>query len=117
MLTDTVVELPTPVQPRPLPGDTRREVMPLDAAMLPDELWAYVADVSDRQQSPPDFVAAAGLVGLSGVIGRKALIQPKRRDTGWQVAPNLWGGVDRPTIVHEVAHLARRATPARRPRA
>ena len=79
--------------PTPLPEAPSRAVMPLDADMLPDEMWNYIADTADRQQSPPDFVAAAALVALSGVVGRKVLIQPKQRDTAWLVAPNLWGAL------------------------
>jgi hypothetical protein len=82
-----------PHAPRPLPADTHRVVMPLDSAMLPPALWDFVADTSDRQQSPPDFVAMAGLCALSGVLGRKIQIQPKANDTGWKITPNLWGAL------------------------
>lgn len=88
-LEDEVVDIPAP---RPLP-DTTRAVAELDSAMLPESIWRYVADVADRQQSPADFVAVAALCALSGVVGRKVMIQPKQHDDEWIVAPNLWGAL------------------------
>lgn len=88
-LEDEVVDVPVP---RALP-DTARTVAELDSAMLPESIWRYVADVADRQQSPADFVAVAALCALSGVMGRKVMIQPKQHDDEWIVAPNLWGAL------------------------
>lgn len=48
-------------------------------------------DEADRMPCPPDFVAAAVIVGLSSVIGARCAIKPKRRDD-WLIVPNLWGG-------------------------
>lgn len=79
-------------QPRPLP-QVERMVDELDSSMLPDVIWRFVADTADRQQSPADFVAIAGLCALSGVIGRKVMIQPKQRDVDWRIVPNLWGAL------------------------
>ena len=87
---DGLPELP---KARPLPDDTRHEVMELEPEMLPEEIWGFVADTCDRQQSPPDFVAIAALCSMSGILGRKLLIQPKAHDTGWRVTPNLWGAL------------------------
>jgi hypothetical protein len=49
-------------------------------------------DVSDRQQSPPDFSAVASIVGIAAVVGNRVKIAPKRNDD-WMVVPNLWGGI------------------------
>ena len=80
----------TPEQ-TPLP-EPRPNVMPFHADMLPTAIRDHVLDVADRQQSLPDFVAVAAIVGLSGLLGRKALIYPKQLDD-WAVTPNQWGAI------------------------
>ncbi|KTD36536.1 hypothetical protein Lnau_1520 [Legionella nautarum] len=77
--------------PRPLP-EARPSVLPFQAQMLPDAIRDYIYDVANRQQSLPDFVAVAAIVGLSGLLGRKALICPKQLDD-WAVTPNQWGAI------------------------
>jgi putative DNA primase/helicase len=44
-------------------------------------------------QVPIDYPAAAYIVILGGAIGRRAIIQPKAKDTGWIEVPNLWGAI------------------------
>lgn len=77
--------------PQPLP-EPRPAVLPFQSRMLPEAIRDYVFDVADRQQSLPDFVAVAAIVGLSGLLGRKALICPKQFDD-WSVTPNQWGAI------------------------
>src|SRR5216684_4331365 len=55
---------------------------------LPGPPW--VADIADRIQCPPDFVAVGAMVAAAAVIGRQIAIRPKRQDD-WAVVPNLWG--------------------------
>jgi len=57
---------------------------------LPAALAPWVADVADRVQCPPDFVAVGVMVAAAAVIGRQVSIRPKRQDD-WAVVPNLWG--------------------------
>jgi hypothetical protein len=84
--------------PQPLP-DGLPPVPPFDLSMLPDSLRAYVADIAERMQCPPDFTAAALMVVLAAVVGRKVGIRPKRQDD-WLVVPNLWGAVvGRPSVM------------------
>ncbi len=78
-------------QPRQLPS-SRPNVMSLQADMIPDAIREYIFDVAERQQSLPDFVAVAAIIGLSGLLGRKALICPKQLDD-WSVTPNQWGAI------------------------
>lgn len=70
----------------------RPNVMSFQADMLPDAIQDYIFDVANRQQSLPDFVAVAAIIGLSGLLGRKALICPKQLDD-WSVTPNQWGAI------------------------
>ncbi len=78
-------------EPTPLPN-ALPPVDPFDADLLPVALRAWVMDIAHRMQCPADFPAVAALVALSGLIGARAVIQPKARDD-WQVVPNLWGAV------------------------
>ena len=78
-------------KPQLLP-ESRPPVLPLLPNMLPEAIRDYVFDVSERQQSLPDFVAVTAIIGLSGLLGRKALICPKQFDN-WCVVPNQWGAI------------------------
>ncbi|HEX8198566.1 MAG TPA: DUF3987 domain-containing protein [Pyrinomonadaceae bacterium] len=76
--------------PIPLP-DQLLPVPEFDTCLLPESLRPFVTDVSDRMQSPIEFVAASVIIGAASIIGNRIQIQPKREDTGWVVTPNLWG--------------------------
>jgi hypothetical protein len=67
-------------------------VAPFDAELLPEALRDYALDVADRQQSPPDFAAVAGICGLAALAGNRVRIRPKQNDD-WEVVPNLWGAI------------------------
>lgn len=88
----------------PLPVPTMLlPVEPFDTELLPAALRAWVADIADRMQCPPDFPAVGAMVAISSVIGRKASIAPKRHDD-WRVIPNLWGVVvGRPGVMKSPA--------------
>lgn len=64
-----------------------------DLAMLPDVLRDYVSDSAERLQTSPDFVAVGCVCMLSGVIGARVRIQPKRNNPRWQASANLWGAL------------------------
>lgn len=80
---------PTVPAPTPLP-ETLPKVIAFKPEMLPACISDYILDVSDRQQSPPDFMAVVAVCGLSAILGRKVLIRPKQNDD-WTVVPNQWG--------------------------
>jgi putative DNA primase/helicase len=85
-------------EPRPIPNDLP-PVAPFDFDLLPETVREHVADVAERMQCPPDFPAAAVMVALGGVLGKKIGIRPKRHDD-WLVVPNVWGAVvGRPGIM------------------
>ena len=58
----------------------RPQVPPFDVEWLPASLAPWIADVADRVQCPPDFVAVGALVAAAAVIGRKVAMRPKRQD-------------------------------------
>jgi Protein of unknown function (DUF3987) len=76
-------------QPQAIP-DGLAPVAPFDMAFLPETIAPWVADIAERMQCPPDFVAIPAMVALGAVLGRKVGIRPQRR-TDWTEVPNLWG--------------------------
>jgi putative DNA primase/helicase len=68
-------------------------VPPFDPDLLPVSLRPMVEDIADRMQVPLDFPAVVSVAALAGVCGRRAVMQPKERDTSWLVVPNLWGAI------------------------
>jgi putative DNA primase/helicase len=77
--------------PEPIP-ETLLPVPPFQFELLPESFGAWIEDISDRMQCPADYLAAASLVMLSGVLGRRISIFPKAHDN-WLEPPNLWGGI------------------------
>jgi hypothetical protein len=65
-------------------------VDPFDLDLLPEKLRPWTEDLCERMQIPADFPAAALIVEAGSLIGRQALIKPKRHDD-WTVCPNLFG--------------------------
>lgn len=90
--------------PAPLPDDLS-PVATFDADMLPGPLRAWVLDISERMQVPPDYCAAGAVVAAASLIGRKVGIRPKRYDD-WLVVPNLWGAVVGPPATLKSPALA-----------
>ena len=87
-----------------IPLDTNLPpVEPCNYKLLPDELAAWVKDIVERTQCPPDFVAVTVMVSLASLIGRKVAIYPKKCDD-WLVVPNLWGAlIGRPSAMKSPA--------------
>ena len=75
---------PLPVALRPVPS------FPLDG--LPDSFRAYVVDIAERMQCPPDFPAVGLMIVTAAVVGGQLAVRPKQRDD-WEEIPNLWGAV------------------------
>ena len=86
----TIISFPWPKR-ESLPDGTPA-VMPFEYELLPAKLRPYVENCAHSLQTPPDFVAAAMMVALSSLIGRKVTIRPKQNET-WSVKPNLWGAI------------------------
>ena len=75
--------------PKAIP-DGLSPVAPFDMDFLPETLAPWIADIADRMQCPPDFVAIPAMVALGAVLGRKLAVRPQRR-SDWGEVPNLWG--------------------------
>jgi putative DNA primase/helicase len=80
----------------PAPSPIGCELPPVQVfcpSMLPEILRDACEDMADRMQVPLDFPAVCAIVGLAGVINRRARVMPKVTDHSWSVVPNLWGGI------------------------
>jgi Toprim domain len=78
--------------PEPLPLQSALPpVETFSSDFLPVSFRSLVADVSERMQVPMDFPAVITVLSLAGTVNRRVTIQPRARDTGWVVVPNLWG--------------------------
>ena len=88
--------------PLPLPQGMP-QVAGFDEKLLPDATKRWILDIADRMQIPPDFSAAASMVVMSSLIGRRCGIFPKAMDN-WLVVPNLWGAIiGRPSLLKSPA--------------
>lgn len=83
-------EEPKPIE-FPLP-----KVYPMEPEMIPEAYRDWLCDISERMSCPLDFVAVTAIVVTGIVIGNRCVIQPKELDYGWQIVPNLWGGIVAP---------------------
>jgi putative DNA primase/helicase len=88
-------------------------VPPFSLALLPASFAPWVADIADRVQCPPDFVAVGVMVAAAAVIGRQIAIRPKRQDD-WAVVPTLWGLAVGPPGSMKSPALAEALRPLRR---
>ena len=60
--------------------------------MIPRPFRDWCRDVEARLDCPLEYVAAPLINMLSGLIGRRIALRPKRHDD-WKVVPNLWGAI------------------------
>ena len=106
-------------QPPRFTGDPRPieiELLPvprLYEGLIPAPLRGWVLDIADRGGFPLEYPAAAAIVGLSGLIGRRIALRPKRADD-WLVVPNLWGAVVGPPGVQKTPAVEEPLRPLRR---
>jgi putative DNA primase/helicase len=88
--------------PHPLP-DSLLPVAVFDLALVPDETRPWIADVCERMQCPPEYIAVSTMAGLGSMIGRKVAVRPKVNDD-WNVIANQWGMlVGRPGVLKSPA--------------
>ena len=89
-------------KPKPLPSGLA-PVEPFNLDFMPVALKPWIADVADRLQCPPDYVAVSAIVALGSVIGCRVGIKPQR-NTDWIEVPNVWGGfIGRPGMLKSPA--------------
>lgn len=89
-------------EPRELPGGLH-PVEQFSCELLPSHLRDWVDDISERMQTPPEYVAIPAVIGAATVVGRKIAIRPKQLDD-WKEIPNLWGCIiGRPGVMKSPA--------------
>jgi len=84
-----------------IPAEIKSKLPPVQALetdLIPESYRPWLADVSQRMQTLPDFVTISALVVTGSVIGSGCSIKPKQKD-GWEVVPNIWGAcIARPSV-------------------
>ena len=84
------------------PNDIETKTPPvqtLEADLIPAPFRPWLADVSHRMQTPPDFSAISSIVIVGSIIGAGCGIRPKKLDD-WEIIPNVWGAaIGRPSVV------------------
>lgn len=65
-------------EPRPIPSGLA-PVEPFKTILLPDALRPWIEDIAERAATPPDFAAAATMVGAASLIGRRVAPAPSQR--------------------------------------
>ncbi len=74
-------------------------VQALETELIPEPLRLWLADISYRMQTPPDFATVASIVIAGSIIGAGCGIRPKQFDD-WEIIPNVWGAnIARPSVV------------------
>ena len=101
-----------PEDPRPIEVDLL-PVPGLDPRMIPVRLRGWLVDIANRGSFPLEYPAGAALVGLSGLIGRRIAIRPKRHDN-WLVIPNLWGAAVGPPGIQKSPAIEEALRPLKR---
>src|SRR5215216_2015319 len=90
----------------PEPSPIVEALLPVAAfrrEFAPDRLGAWIEDIGDRLQCPPDYVAVAAITALGSVIGRRIGIKPQQK-TDWIEFPNVWGAfIGRPGMLKSPA--------------
>lgn len=86
----------------------------LPSELLPGSFRPWIEDASERMQIPLECIAIPAIVAVASVISGKVTIQPKARDDGWQVTPNLWGGVVAPPSRLKSPAIAEALAPIKR---
>ena len=88
--------------PCPLP-ESLLAVEPFTFDLMPETLRPWVADITERMQCPPDFVAVSVMAGLGSLIGRKVVIRPQAQND-WQECANMWAlPIGRPGLLKSPA--------------
>ncbi|MGB6797896.1 MAG: YfjI family protein [Xanthobacteraceae bacterium] len=88
--------------PCPLP-ESLLAVDPFKLNLMPEKLLPWVADVTERMQCPPDFVAVSVMAGLGSLVGRKVVIRPQAQND-WQEFANMWAlPIGRPGLLKSPA--------------
>src|SRR5205823_6245312 len=81
--------------------------------LIPEPFREWLADIAERGCFPLEYPAAAAVVALSALVGRRLGIRPKRHDD-WLVVPNLWGAIVGPPGVQKTPAVKEPLVPLNR---
>ena len=89
-------------------------VDPLDPRFIPAPLRPWVSNIVENMSVSLGFAAVAAIVAVGSLIGRQIFIKPKKYDSTWLEAANLWGmvvadpGTMKTPIIKEILNPVRR---------
>lgn len=89
-------------------------VPPFDDKVLPPVFRAWVNDIAERMQCPPEYLAVGAITAAGALVGNRIGVQPKQHDTGWVEVPNIWGAVVGKPGVMKTPALAQVLMPLKR---
>lgn len=89
----------------PIPIPVLPDVPKLDMSIFPAALRDYVVNCAARRSSPVEYSAVSTLVALGSVIGTKVRVQPKAKDTGYCLFPNLYAMIIGPSGVKKTPSI------------
>jgi hypothetical protein len=98
--------------PRPVAVELIK-VPDLDPRMIPEPFRDWLTDIAQRGCFPLEYPAGAAITGISGLLGKRLAVRPKRHDD-WLVIPNLWGGVVGPPGIQKTPAVEEALRPLRR---
>ncbi|MGZ8241297.1 MAG: DUF3987 domain-containing protein [Methylobacter sp.] len=76
-----------------------KPVSRFEVGLLPNAFALWAKDIAWRMQCPSDYVGVTSMIALSAVVGKKGIINPRKKDN-WTVCPNLWGlNIGRPSAM------------------
>ena len=78
-------------EPQPLPKGLL-PVAPFTSDFLPFTLSAWVDDIAERMQCPPEFIAVTAIAALGAVLGRRIGVRPQQQ-TDWVEVASFWACV------------------------
>jgi hypothetical protein len=99
--------------PEPTLFKTSHPAPPFPIESLPRAVAAFCHDEAERMQAPVDLLGTTALVTLAGLIGKNAVMRPKRLDD-WEESPCLWLMLIQPPGSMKSAAIARAVAPLRR---
>lgn len=82
-------------------------VLQFKPEFLPSSIRGFICDTAERIGVPLDISALGAISNISGMVGRRAVVYPKRFDKGWEEPLNMSGII--------VADSGRKKTPALTP--
>lgn len=71
-------------------GDTLEPIIPMSSDAIPDIIFSYAQDISQRLKCPIEYPVVTALCVAATIIGARIRVRPSA-NSDWECVPNLWG--------------------------